>query len=209
MSAVGTCSICRLVYVNLDRHWDRDPERHREILQGRKRGRALRTAPTTEVPGLSVVHVTPDACDADRAFVWNVAATANRETRLNFGVYEPTSARRDGLHAFLGFVEDRAAGLVVMAQGGHVWPTTWADWDCAVNLGAPELRGAREPHRWIVTFAHVAAERRRQGIAKALVIEGARGVGVPPADLAYLFPLRPPAEAALRHCLPFAVRVAR
>ena len=148
--------------------------------------------------GLTITMVKPTARQLHRNAAWRLARVANKETRYDFGVYDPSSAAADGTHALLGHYERRTVGLLVADVGATVLGTTWSDY--LADRGV--WRERAEPKRLLVSFVWIAVLSRDRGFGSRMVEAAAKAFEVTPAEIAWHDPFTPEGEALAKRFQP-------
>jgi ribosomal protein S18 acetylase RimI-like enzyme len=131
---------------------------------------------------------------AQRIRAAKVGRVANQETHYDFGVYdedEPPDERE--IHLFVYRSGDRAVGLSILEKRTGICHYTWEEFDKHVQKTLEEQEAI-----WSLAFTWVHKKHRRCGIAKILLVEAARYLGVRVNEVGLYAPLSDDGEAFAR-----------
>jgi hypothetical protein len=123
-----------------------------------------------------------------------VGRVANQETHYDFGLYDEDE-RPDGreIHLFLYRSGDRAVGLSILEKRSGICHYTWEEYDRHVQKTLEK----QEPI-WSLGFTWVHKKHRCRGIAKIVLVEAVRYLGVRINYVGLYTPLSDDGEAFAR-----------
>jgi len=123
-----------------------------------------------------------------------VGRVANQEMHYDFGVYDEDEPPDDrGIHLFVYCSSDRAIGLSILERRTGVCHYTWEEFDNHVEKALEEQNPI-----WSLGFTWVHKKHRRRGIAKILLLEAVRYLGVQMDDICLYTPFSADGEALIR-----------
>jgi|SRR5581483_60083 len=99
---------------------------------------------------------------------------------------------------WLARANNKAIGFSVVRLQEVLWAPSWAQYDSRQE--PPRLKAA--PLRWSIDLVWVFSERRRRGVAWALLEAAAKELSCVVADFAWAHPLSSDGEALARACSP-------
>lgn len=128
--------------------------------------------------------VTADAPLAQRYRAEAAAFVANLETSYNGGIYHACEPRNDReKHLFLYHNRNRISGLAILEKRGTVWCCRWRE-----SIGTEcEILTDHDP-MWSVVFVWVHGKYRKHGIARQLLAEGLKHMGLSLQDIGWYTP---------------------
>lgn len=131
---------------------------------------------------------------SQRARAAKVGTAANQEVGYDGGVYSEHERPDDReIHLFLYISGNRAVGLSILEKRSCICHYTWEEYDRREQKELEEKKPI-----WSLGFAWVHKKHRRRGIAKILLLEAPRYLGVRIHDVGVYTPLSEDGEAFVR-----------
>jgi ribosomal protein S18 acetylase RimI-like enzyme len=153
----------------------------------------------------SIIVVNAFSPRAQRIRAAKVGRVANLEMHYDFGVYSEHEGPDDReIHLFLYCSVNRAVGLSILENRSSIWRYTWEEYD--KNIEKTLEKG--EPI-WSLGFTWVHNKHHRHGIAKILLMEATRYLGVRISDIGLYTPLSDDGEAFARSIFPESFFIAK
>lgn len=141
-----------------------------------------------------IVVVTATSLKVQRTRAAKVSRAANQEMQYDFGVYNENETPDDrDIHLFLYCSCDRAIGLSILERRTGVYYNTWEEFDNQVQKTLEEINPI-----WSLGFTWVHKKHRRRGIAKFLLLEAIRYLGIQINDIGIYTPFSVDGEALIR-----------
>lgn len=141
-----------------------------------------------------IIVVTAASPKRERTRAAKVGRVANQEMHYDFGVYNENEPPDDrDIHLFVYCSDDRAIGLSILERRTGVCHYTWEEVENHVEKTLEEQHAI-----WSLVFTWVNKKHRRRGIAKILLMEAVRYLGVQIHDIGLYTPFSNDGEAFAR-----------
>jgi ribosomal protein S18 acetylase RimI-like enzyme len=175
-----------------DRHLHRTF--HDEIVNGIP-ARDLKSDQTIWRQGENRIIVVDDfSPKPQRVRAARVGTAANREMHYDFGVYNEFERPDEReIHLFLFISSSRFVGLSILEKHSAICHYTWEEYDKYVQKELEEKKPM-----WSLSFIWVHKKHRRRGIARILLAEATRYLGVRIGDVGVYTPFSDDGEAFVR-----------